>query len=89
MNEAPFREPRVCPEGDLNPHAFALEPESSVSANSTIWAGAGVFIARQARECQAQTLGSPRSQTLMLRRIAGGYQWRGGTARFAYFVANL
>ena len=29
---------KKCPEGDLNPHAFALEPESSASTNSTIWA---------------------------------------------------
>jgi hypothetical protein len=28
----------------LNPHAFALEPESSVSANSTIWAMRVVFL---------------------------------------------
>ncbi len=34
----------------MNPHAFALEPESSVSANSTIWAGTirrGVYSYRQ------------------------------------------
>ena len=29
----------------MNPHAFALEPESSVSANSTIWAARGIFLA--------------------------------------------